>query len=85
MSKAQKIMEQQQRKSMSFINWQKPPPGWVALNSDGSVVLASGSASAGGVIRDSSGQFMKGFSVNLGGGSITHAELSGIAHGLHSA
>ncbi|CAL1355372.1 unnamed protein product [Linum trigynum] len=68
-----------------LICWQRPPPGWVCVNSDGSVVLAQGSSAAGGVIRDSDGRFVIAYAVNLGGGSVTSAELAGIAHGLQLA
>ncbi|CAI0436867.1 unnamed protein product [Linum tenue] len=68
-----------------MISWQHPPSGWIAVNTDGSVIPALGIATAGGVIRNNEGRFLQAFSVNLGGGSIMHAELAGIAQGLRSA
>ncbi|CAI0429574.1 unnamed protein product [Linum tenue] len=68
-----------------WVSWQRPPTGWVGLNTDGSVVLAQGRSAAGGVIRDSEGRFLVAYSTNLGGGSITNAELAGIAQGLQLA
>ncbi|CAL1397294.1 unnamed protein product [Linum trigynum] len=55
---------------------------WTAVNTDGSVIPELGISTAGGVIRGSDGRFIKAFAVNLGGGSITHVELAGIAQGL---
>ncbi|CAL1378980.1 unnamed protein product [Linum trigynum] len=52
-------------------HWQSPPPGWIAVNTDGSGT----SSGTGGVIRGSDGWFIKAFSTNL----------AGIAQGLHSA
>ncbi|CAI0557978.1 unnamed protein product [Linum tenue] len=43
------------------------------------------STAAGGVFRDDEGQFMKAFAINLGRGSVTHAELAGIVQGLRLA
>ncbi|CAI0601142.1 unnamed protein product, partial [Linum tenue] len=55
------------------------------LNTDGSVINASGSAAAGGVIREEDGRFVSAFTANLGGGSITRAELMAIVIGLRAA
>ncbi|CAI0435262.1 unnamed protein product [Linum tenue] len=67
-----------------MISWQRPPTDWFCLNTDGSVAGAQGST-AGGVIRDEAGRFVRAFSANLGAGSITYAELAGIAFGLRLA
>ncbi|CAI0436181.1 unnamed protein product [Linum tenue] len=47
--------------------------------------LSPASTSCGGVVRGDDGRFIKAFTANLGGGSITRAELAGIAHGLRFA
>ncbi|CAL8992017.1 unnamed protein product, partial [Prunus brigantina] len=44
-----------------------------------------GRIAAGGVLRDSSGQWMRGFAVNLGVGQVLEAELWGIYLGLKLA
>ncbi|CAL1357025.1 unnamed protein product [Linum trigynum] len=36
----------------------------------------------GGIVRGDYGRFVRAFTANLGGGSITRAELAGIAFGL---
>ncbi|CAI0389214.1 unnamed protein product [Linum tenue] len=68
-----------------LISWEPPQPGWLCVNTDGSVIQANESTSCGGIIRGDDGRFVKAFSANLGGGSITRAELAGIVHGLKLA
>ncbi|CAL1394760.1 unnamed protein product [Linum trigynum] len=72
-------------RSVQPLYWRKPSRGWVCLNTDGSVVGGMGSTAAGGVFRNDEGQFLKAFAVNLGRGSVTHAELAGIVQGLRLA
>ncbi|CAI0418218.1 unnamed protein product [Linum tenue] len=67
------------------VGWEFPPAGWSCINTDGSVALASQSATAGGVVRDDHGRFLGAFVMNLGGGTITRAELMGIRQGLQVA
>ncbi|CAN1841568.1 Putative ribonuclease H protein At1g65750 [Linum perenne] len=64
------------------IAWDLGPPGWMVLNTDGSVITSSGAAAAGGLIRDELGRCRLAFSSNVGFYSITRAELRGIATGL---
>ncbi|CAI0558302.1 unnamed protein product [Linum tenue] len=67
------------------ISWKPPPPEWVTLNTDGSVIQESGRASAGGLIRDHRGCCLAAFAMNLGVCSITRAELRGAMEGLQLA
>ncbi|CAI0546516.1 unnamed protein product [Linum tenue] len=67
------------------IGWQPPAQDWVCVNTDGSVTISPESTSCGGIIRGSDGRFLKAFTANLGGGSITRAELAGIVYGLDLA
>ncbi|CAI0449506.1 unnamed protein product [Linum tenue] len=67
------------------ISWKPPPPEWVTLNSDGSVLTDSGHAAAGGLIRDHTGRCLTAFAYNLGACSITRAELRGAVEGLQLA
>lgn len=39
-------------------NWEKPPPGWVKLNVDGSFQHLVGLAGAGMLLRDEAGQIV---------------------------
>ncbi|CAI0559343.1 unnamed protein product, partial [Linum tenue] len=56
-----------------------------SLNTDGSVISTPESTAAGGVIRDEEGLLLRAFTMNLGGGSITKAEIAGITDGLQIA
>ena len=71
-------------RQVSFIGWELSPSNWVKINSDGSV-LDSVKASCGGLIRDDSGAFLDGFSMNLGSCLITIAEVWGALYGLELA
>lgn len=68
-----------------FIKWETPPPGWVALNTDGASNGAPGLAGCGGIIRDDSGSFMRAFAANLGICSAYRAELATTEIGLTMA
>ncbi|CAI0393094.1 unnamed protein product [Linum tenue] len=64
------------------IKWQPPQHEWVCLNTDGSVTNSPLSSAAGGVVQGDDGRFITAFTMNLGGGSVTSAELAGIVQGL---
>lgn len=68
------------RYKMVPVYWDKPPEGWIKLNTDGS--LKSHIAGGGGVIRDSQGQFIKGYREHYGHISILEAEVRAIATGI---
>ncbi|GKV45487.1 hypothetical protein SLEP1_g52559 [Rubroshorea leprosula] len=65
-----------------WVSWMPPVEGWFKLNSDGSYNLSKNSASAGGLIRDSSRGWVVGFTINVGCASIFIAELWGLREGL---
>ena len=52
------------------------------LNTDGAVKMASGLASAGGLIRDSASGWVTGFVLNIGVTNSLMAELWGVREGL---
>ncbi|XP_015942837.1 heat shock 70 kDa protein [Arachis duranensis] len=72
-----------------WCTWRVPPSGWVCLNTDGSMFQNrnnNNKAACGGLVRDSSGSFLGGFSVKLDHAtSVTMAELWGVVHGLNLA
>lgn len=37
------------------IRWEKPQPGWIQLNTDGSALGNPGRAGGGGILRDDQG------------------------------
>ena len=51
------------------VRWNKPPVGWFKLNTDGASMGNPGKAGGGGLIRDSAGFWVKGFSRSLGTGT----------------
>ncbi|KAK7815335.1 hypothetical protein CFP56_001738 [Quercus suber] len=53
--------------------WDKPPPGWYKLNIDASII--NGHAGASGLLRDSNGTWVQGFSKPLGIATVLMAEL----------
>ena len=67
-----------------MIHWKAPIWSCVGLNTDGAM-KRSGYAGAGGLIRDSNGNWLMGFTVNLGMCSVLSAKLWGLFHGLKVA
>ncbi|CAL2228836.1 unnamed protein product [Prunus armeniaca] len=67
------------------LKWEPPISGQFKLNVDGSRRNGSGHIGAGGVIRNSSGDWIRGFAVNLGKGQILEAEIWGLFFGLKLA
>jgi ribonuclease HI len=65
-----------------LVNWEPPPPDFFKLNTDGSVEGSPGQAGAGGVIRDHTGSWFKGFSRKIGITNSLAAELWGLRDGL---
>ncbi|KAI5339865.1 hypothetical protein L3X38_019138 [Prunus dulcis] len=68
-----------------LLAWEPPELGQFKLNVDGSRRCASGSIGAGGVIRNSLGDWVCGFAVNLGKEQILEAEVWGLFFGLQLA
>ena len=63
--------------------WNKPPPGWYKLNSDASIT--NGHAGVGGLLGDSNGTWVQGFSKPLGTAMVLMAELWALREGLRMA
>ena len=55
--------------------WEKPPKGWIKLNMDGCALGSTGLAGCGGVVRDSHGKWISGFSRRIGTTDSFVAEL----------
>ena len=68
-----------------WVGWTTPTPGWLKLNVDGSVDDNKGPAGAGGVLRDSMGNWVGGFSTRLRECSMEEAETWALLHGLRLA
>ncbi|KAH9647730.1 putative ribonuclease H protein [Citrus sinensis] len=69
------------KKKEAWLHWSPPIWPWCKLNSDGSS-KRFGLSSAGGIIRDYSGKWIRGFGLNIGCCSITNLELWGLYQGL---
>lgn len=69
-----------QNQTPSHKNWTPPPSNFCKLNSDGSV--REDIAAAGGLIRNDLGEWIGGFSMNIGPSSIHESELWGLRQGL---
>ena len=63
-------------KTPQFIRWQFPPNPFIKLNTDDSVIGNPGLAGAGGFLRNTSGEWISGFSLHLGITSNNMAELA---------
>ena len=57
------------------VRWEKPSPGWVKLNTDGSSLVNPGIAGSGGLIRNSDGDWIMGFVRNIGTTGSVAAKL----------
>ncbi|CAN1771029.1 Putative ribonuclease H protein At1g65750 [Linum perenne] len=71
-------------REVHHVCWNPAPDPWITLNTDGSL-MSTGSAGAGGVLRMNDGQVIHAFSANLGGCSITRAEMRAIVEGTTMA
>jgi ribonuclease HI len=68
-----------------LLSWNPPPPGILKLNIDGSRICTTGHIAAGGLLRNCHGDWIGGFSANLGIGEIFTAELWSLYYGLKLA
>lgn len=63
--------------------WTKPDSGWLKLNTNASII--NGHAGVGGLIRDSNGNWVEGFSKSIGTSSVLMAELWAMRDGIRMA
>ena len=70
------------RRIIKRVCWEKPPPGWAKLNTDGDAVGSSGLVGCRGLIKDENGAWLAGFSRNIGSTTNYVAKLWGIKDGL---
>ncbi|KAL4285040.1 hypothetical protein GQ457_16G029350 [Hibiscus cannabinus] len=68
-----------------FVQWVAPAHDWVCLNTDASVSLPDHLGSLGGVLRGSSGDWLRGYRQSVGVVSPLNAELWSILVGLQLA
>ncbi|KAL4319435.1 hypothetical protein GQ457_18G004670 [Hibiscus cannabinus] len=70
---------------LSITPWRNPEPGCLCLNVDGAVSLNSAKATIGGLLRDTAGNFIFGFSKYIGSTNSLHAELWALYVGIQLA
>ncbi|MCI12311.1 ribonuclease H protein, partial [Trifolium medium] len=78
------IVHTTREKTTVDIAWQRPEVGWLSLHTDGASRRDT-TAGCGGLLRNSNGQWMGGFSHNLGRCNAYLAELWGVFDGLRFA
>ncbi|KAK3222988.1 hypothetical protein Dsin_010013 [Dipteronia sinensis] len=78
-------LDKKVEEKICFLAWNPPAQDWIKLNVDGSMSLVLGSITAGGVIMDHKRNWLDGFSLNKGVGSVIEVELWGIFEGLKIA
>ncbi|CAA0816163.1 Polynucleotidyl transferase- ribonuclease H-like superfamily protein [Striga hermonthica] len=81
----EKILGDSTTRVSRMIRWIAPPEGWFKMNSDGAFNASTGMATAGGLIRNSYGQWVRGFTMNIGFTTVAGAELWGLFQGLRLA
>ena len=59
------------------VKWEKPHTGAYVINTDGSVLFDSEVASAGGLLKNNKGEWIRGFLINIGLIDSLNAELWG--------
>ena len=69
-------------KAVIPVAWEKPPIGWLKLNSDGSALGNLGKAGGGGLIHDHQGNWIRGYARSLGNTNSFIAELWALRDGL---
>ena len=69
-------------KEVVLVRWNSLSIGWYKLNLDGSSLGNPGRASGGGLIRDSNGVWIKGFTCNIRTSSSVEVELWAFRDGL---
>ncbi|KAF7828673.1 ribonuclease H [Senna tora] len=68
-----------------LVAWEKPPKGWVKLNSDGAVKGSDGNAGCGAIIRDHNGSWVAGVVRSLWECSVLKSEAWGMFEPIHLA
>ena len=81
----QRFVEDSNSKEEKLMGWSPPRVGWLKLNTDGARKTNSGLAAAGGLLRNHFGDWVAGFSENVGVCSVLGAELWGVVYGLRLA
>ncbi|CAJ2642253.1 unnamed protein product [Trifolium pratense] len=68
-----------------FIRWKCPNEGWIKLNCDGAHKKSMDLAGCGGLLRDSDGRWIQGYTQKIGTCDSLHAEMWGMYAGMELA
>ncbi|KAK6945997.1 Ribonuclease H domain [Dillenia turbinata] len=68
--------------SEKWVAWLPPAQNNIKLNTDGSVLQHKGHAAAGGILRNTKGEWIAGFFINVGICSVFEAKLWSVREGL---
>ena len=68
-------INKQRRLASIQVRWEKPPSNWFKLNTDGASCGNSGRAGGGGVLKDSVGEWVRGFARSIGSTTSIIAEF----------
>ncbi|KAJ1442818.1 Ribonuclease H-like superfamily [Sesbania bispinosa] len=82
---SQDLLDANQSENRSNLWWSTPPVGFSKLNLDGSFDPLMRVMGFGGVMRDSAGNWLWGFSDSCSSGNVLGAELLAIKFGRHHA
>jgi ribonuclease HI len=80
-----RVQKNPHHKEIVYIGWKRPLDGWVKLNCDGACKGNGELAGCGGLLRQSDGTWIKGFSRKIGACDALHAEMWGLYLGLDMA
>ena len=71
--------------SLRYVSWRRPSSGWVKLNFDGAVKGRSQRGGAGGLLRDSEGEFKAAFAAPVSTTRPLFSEIYALREGLQLA
>jgi len=74
-----------QNREIIHVGWNRPPEGWIKLNSDGTCKGNNDVSGCGGLFRNSDGRWIKGYMKKIGSCDALHAEMWGVYLGLEMA
>ena len=69
-------------KNIVLVSWEKPPEGWMKLNTDGSALGNPGKVGGGGLIQNHHGDWIRGYAKALDNTNSFMVELWALRDGL---
>jgi hypothetical protein len=72
------LIRGQRKKDIVFIGWKRPPESWIKLNCDGAYKESVDLVGCGGLLRDSDGRWIQGYTQKIGACDALHAEMWGM-------